>query len=125
MCINYVTVLSSVLFLTVLVISVIAFCPVAHRNMYFISISCYSSFLKIQVLCHFYVLDKFPPPHVCFGVILFLQCCNVGMVSFCVQGRSAVLFIVSFSSSCSLECDSAGVIVLSPLLATTFVLLSI
>ena len=48
---------------------------------------------------------KFPPPHVCIGVILFFQCWN-GKLS--VQVRSAVLFMVSFGSSCSLECMSAA-----------------
>ena len=69
--------------LTVFVISVSAFCPIAHRNVFFISSSrwsrnCGSIYFelvmieKIVVFCHFNVLHKLPPPKICAGTIVFL-----------------------------------------------------
>ena len=118
--------------LTVLVISVIAFCPIAHRNMSFISAS-NSSWYCGSISLLFVIVDRSRS----FVILVYctnfrhhmfalVQSCfsSVGMVSFCVQVCSTVLFIVSLGGGCSPGCDPVIIMFLSPFLVGLFVLSS-
>ena len=110
--------------LSVFVISVIAVCPSAQRNMSFISDPNWSRYcgsisllLVVVDRSMSYVISIYWTNfrHRKFALVWSFFS-NVGMVSFCVQIGSAALFIVSLVSRCPLACDTADVDAFPPFL---------